>query len=237
MDPVVANTFDEMLKRMDEQDKRSAEHWERPEKRFDDASASLYKREDAIDDHLSSLEGFAHAQYNAAVVADNWGAHFESRVNDLEQRMADLELIRLAEIRDERDDRVEAAEQAVGDLQSWRLELDGYIDDIRYDLHRLNKSHAMQPQQPSLMARRKSAAATLHSGRSPPAQRAPRRNDYTGAGLWIGHDHSAVPGQWYAHSTQLRFSSIQPSSTSTSPPTKSSASHPPPPKSSPPSAT
>jgi hypothetical protein len=100
------------------------------------------------------------------MVADNWGAHFDSRVDDLEQRMVDLELIRLAEIHDERDDRVEATEQAVGDLQSWRLELDGYIDDIRYNLHRLNKSHAMQPQQPSLMARHDSAAAALHSGGS-----------------------------------------------------------------------
>jgi hypothetical protein len=52
------------------------------------------------------------------MVADNWGAHFDSRVDDLEQRMVDLELIRLAEIHDERDDRVEATEQAVGDLQS-----------------------------------------------------------------------------------------------------------------------
>jgi hypothetical protein len=40
MDPVVAKTFDEMLKRMDDLDVRSAEHWERLEKRFEDASAA-----------------------------------------------------------------------------------------------------------------------------------------------------------------------------------------------------
>jgi DNA repair exonuclease SbcCD ATPase subunit len=167
MDPVVAKTFDEMLKQMDEQDKRSAERSERLEKRFEDASASLQESEDAVDSRLSSLEGFANAQYTAAVVADNWATHFDSRVDDLEQRMADLELIRLVEIRDERDDRVEAVEQAVWELQSWRMELDGYVDDIRYDLHRLSKSHAMQPQQPTLMARRESATAALHSGGSP----------------------------------------------------------------------
>lgn len=60
--------------------------------------------------------------------------------------MGDLELIRLAEIRDERDDRVEELEGAVGDLQSWQQELDGYIDDIRYDLCRVSKVSATQLQ-------------------------------------------------------------------------------------------
>jgi hypothetical protein len=209
MDPVVANTFDEMLKRMDEQDKRSAERWERLEKRFDDASASLHEREDTIDGRLSSLEGFAHAQYKAAVVADNWGAHFESRVDDLGQRMADLELIRLAEIRDERDDRVEAAEQAVGDLQSWRLELDGYIDDIRYDLHRLNKSHAMQPQQPSLMTRRESAAATFHSGGSPADWPNGHRVETTTRAPTYGSVTTIVPSPANGTLTQPNFDSPQ----------------------------
>jgi hypothetical protein len=79
------------------------------------------------------------------MVTDNWGAHFDSRVMDLEQRMANLELIHLAEIHDERDDRVEELEDAVGDLQSWRQELDGYIDDIHYDLHPYSKVPVMQP--------------------------------------------------------------------------------------------
>ncbi|CAD6253095.1 unnamed protein product [Miscanthus lutarioriparius] len=76
--------------------------------------------------------------------------------------MADLELIRLAEIRDERDDRVEALEGAVGELQGWRMKVDGNIDDIRYDLRLHIKPPATQPQQPSLTARRESAAAALH---------------------------------------------------------------------------
>ena len=53
----------------------------------------MQEREDAVDSHIASLEGFASSQYTAAIVADNWGSHFDSRVTDLEQRMADLELI------------------------------------------------------------------------------------------------------------------------------------------------
>jgi hypothetical protein len=56
-------------------------------------------------------------QYTTAVVANNWGAHFDSRINDLETRMVDLELICLAEIHDECDDCVETLEQVVGELQ------------------------------------------------------------------------------------------------------------------------
>jgi hypothetical protein len=164
MDPVVAKTFDEMLKRMEDFDRRSAEHWERLERRFEDASATVQEREEAVDGRLIELENFASTQYTAAVIADNWGSHFDSRVSDLEQRMADLELIRLAEIRDERDDRVEALEGAVEELQAWRPEVNAHIDDIRYDLHRLLKSSGMQPHHDPLTARPESAAAAFHSG-------------------------------------------------------------------------
>lgn len=74
--------------------------------------------------------------------------------------MADLKLIQLAEIRDERDDRVEALEGAVGEPQSW--EVDGHIDNIRYELCRLPKSIATPPWQPLLMARQ--AATEQHPG-------------------------------------------------------------------------
>jgi hypothetical protein len=44
------------------------------------------------------------------------------------------------------------------------MEIDGYIDDVRYDLHRLPKSNATLPQQPTLVARWELAAAVHHSG-------------------------------------------------------------------------
>lgn len=52
------------------------------------------------------------------MVADNWGAHFDERVSDLEHRMNELELIRLYEIRDERDERVSALEAVTADLEA-----------------------------------------------------------------------------------------------------------------------
>lgn len=60
-----------MLKRMEEQDKRSAERWERLEKRFEDAGDALQEREQAVEAHISSLEDLTSAQYTAAVVFDN----------------------------------------------------------------------------------------------------------------------------------------------------------------------
>jgi hypothetical protein len=133
------------------------------EKRYDEAAVAFQERAKIVDARLTSLENNTLYQYTAAVVTDNWGHQFDERVTDLEQRMGNLELIRLAKIRDERDDRVEELEGAVGNLQSWWQELDGYIDDIRYDLHRLSKVPATQLRHPSPQACRELAAAA-HSG-------------------------------------------------------------------------
>ena len=61
MDPVVSKALDEMLKRFEAFDSRSAERWERLEKRIDDASAALQEREGSVDGRLQSLENFASA--------------------------------------------------------------------------------------------------------------------------------------------------------------------------------
>jgi hypothetical protein len=44
------------------------------------------------------------------------GSHFDARISDLEQRMIDIELVRVADICDERNDCVVALKSAVGDL-------------------------------------------------------------------------------------------------------------------------
>ncbi|XP_066345321.1 uncharacterized protein [Miscanthus floridulus] len=155
-----------MLKRMEDLDRRSSERWERLDKRFEDVSASLQEHEEAVDSRITSLESFAFAQYTAAIVADNWGAHFDSCVTDLEQRMADLEMIRVVEYRDERDDRVSTLEEAVGDLQAWRSEVDDNLDDVRYDLRRFSKSMGTQPQQPPRVRSRPPPCSTLADSRS-----------------------------------------------------------------------
>ena len=51
----------------------------------------------------------------------------------------DLELIRIHEIRDESDGRVEALESEVKEIVSWRHEVDGSIDFLRTEMKRLSK--------------------------------------------------------------------------------------------------
>jgi hypothetical protein len=102
-------------------------------------SASQHRRVEAVDLRVAQLEEYTNAQYTAAVVADNWGAHFDEHVSDLEHHMNELELIRLYEIRDERDERVSALEAIAADLEAWRPGVDGFIDDTRLKMLRLTK--------------------------------------------------------------------------------------------------
>lgn len=78
--------------------------------------------------------------------------------------MADLELIHLAEIHDEHDDRVEELEGAVRDLQLWRQEVDGNLDDVRYELRCITKFPTMQPQQPPLPMHQELAITAYSDG-------------------------------------------------------------------------
>ena len=80
--------------------------------------------------------------------------------------MVDLELIRIHEINDERDDRVAAVETAVEELVSWRPEVDGLIDDLRLEVKNLRSSGgraavelptSVTLRQPELVAARSSA--------------------------------------------------------------------------------
>jgi len=67
------------------------------------------------------------------------GGRTSSSLYDLELRTMDLELIRIHEIRDESDGRVEALESEVKEIVSWRHEVDGSIDFLRTEMKRLSK--------------------------------------------------------------------------------------------------
>ena len=140
MDPNVRSLCDEILERIDRLRDDSGERWERWERRFEEVTTERQEHDEAVDRRIKSLEDFAAAQYTAAVVSDNWGAHFDERVSDLEQRMMDLELIRIHEINDERDDRVAAVEGAVGEINDWRPGVDGLIDALRWEVKKLRAS-------------------------------------------------------------------------------------------------
>jgi hypothetical protein len=64
-------------------------------------------------------------------------------------RMGDLELIRVYELRDERDERVSILESAAAVLEEWRPFVDGTLDDIRLDLRRLKEQWDRSPLVPS----------------------------------------------------------------------------------------
>lgn len=211
MDPIVTKAFDELIKRMDEQSSRSAERWERLEKRIEEVTQAMREYEQATDSRIASLEDFASSQYTAAVVADNWGSHFDSRVSDLEQRMADLELIRLSEIRDERDDRMEDLEGVVGELQAWRQDTEGYIDDVRYDLRRLRRSDLDPAGQHLPRADRELVAAEQHPGGKPTdwpkghgVESTTRVPDYRSESIVVPSPANGT----YGHPTSLLFPAV-----------------------------
>jgi hypothetical protein len=62
----------------------------------------------------------------------------ERRVGELEHRADDLDLIRITEIRDERDDRVSALEGAAEVFDEWRPWVEASIYDIRREMNRSN---------------------------------------------------------------------------------------------------
>jgi hypothetical protein len=68
------------------------------DRRFSDLEAAQFQRDTAVDTRIESLERFASEQYTAAIIADNWGGHFSTRVGELEERVHDLELVCYVEI-------------------------------------------------------------------------------------------------------------------------------------------
>ena len=89
MDPLCKSAFDDLISRFEAMDARSADRWERIDRRLQDAASALEQRELVVESRLESLEEFASSQYTAA---------------DLEHRMFDLECIRIIECGDERDE-------------------------------------------------------------------------------------------------------------------------------------
>ena len=151
MDPLCKSAFDDLISRFEAMDARSADRWERIDRRLQDTASVLEQRNLVVESRLESLEEFTSSQYTAAVVADNWGGHFESRVSDLEHRMFDLECIRIVECGDERDERVADLEKLVEELKAGQPEIYAHLDDVRFALGAL-KHHGNQRPPPPWMA-------------------------------------------------------------------------------------
>ena len=98
MDPVVCQMFDDLIQRFDSFRSKFDGLGSRLDRRFSKSEAVRFQHDVAFDGCLESLEHFASTQYTAAIVADNWGAHFSERVSELEERVHDLEMVLYVEI-------------------------------------------------------------------------------------------------------------------------------------------
>ena len=147
MDPAVKSAFEEIIRRFDSFDAK----WEA---RFADAESARRNHDDETERRLAAVEAFTNsvpgpaarlsaledycsANSEAAVAAEEWNRGFSNRVGELEEKMDDLELIRFSEMRDERDDRVAALEDAAVVFDEWRPWLEASVHDIRLEIKRL----------------------------------------------------------------------------------------------------
>lgn len=90
-----------------------------------------------VPSRVAVLEDYCAAQSDAAAQVDDWGRTVDQRVVDLELQVDDLQSIRLAEVRDEREDRIEALEDAVKVFDDWCPRLEASVEDVRRDVQRL----------------------------------------------------------------------------------------------------
>jgi hypothetical protein len=191
---------------------------------------------------VAHLEDFAHAQYTAASVADSWGAHFNDRVSELDSRMKELELIRIYEIRDKRDERMSAVETVVADLEAWRPNVDGFIDDTRLKMLRLTKqwdramletsAPPVLPVHPELVAERSSAEQTIDWPKGHDVASTTRERNYGSVTTIVPTPANGMYSQPYLCSSlpmQLTHHPPQPTTSLPNSPSNSQTLPPPPP--------
>jgi hypothetical protein len=92
------------------------------------------------DVRLESLEQFCAAQSYSTIVADNWGHEIELRIEEIENRVGDLELACLRELYGKDGDRVATLEATAAVIEEWRPYVDGSIDDMRLEINRLKQT-------------------------------------------------------------------------------------------------
>jgi hypothetical protein len=104
----------------------------------------LEERDTATDSCLNMLDQFTtHCQ--AVILVDIHAQDFKQLIAELELRIGDLELIRIHEIRDEHDNRVLALESVVEVYKEWCSYIEGTLEDMRWELHRLKQSRDQSP--------------------------------------------------------------------------------------------
>lgn len=141
MEPNLKMVLDEIRKSKEDLNRRFDEHNAEWNRRFTDLDRARADRAAVVDQRFAALES------SCAEIS-----------NDIGNRVATLEATRVAEIHDERDDRVAALETAAADLGSWRPEVEGIVDDLKAEVKRLTQEYKASSSQ----------APYLSLGGSPP---------------------------------------------------------------------
>ena len=156
MDPNLQLILDTMNNRFDELDRR-----------FTDRDCASADQDAAVDSRFAALK----VTHSAATAAAATAATLEQRLAGLEsvhvsplptsieqrltsleasyidcdtdysQHIAELEKLHLATTKDERNARVAALDKATADLAAWRPDMEGVVDDICLQVHKLDSKY------------------------------------------------------------------------------------------------
>ncbi|XP_066314661.1 uncharacterized protein [Miscanthus floridulus] len=134
MDPTTKLIIDEFARRFDT-------HEERWERRFADFERTSADRATAVDRRLAALESTTTSSSSNDVsqrLTELELAHAEQE-STVAKRLADLESIRVEPVAKDHDARVIALEAIARDVSTWRLELEGVVDDLRLRVQKVPK--------------------------------------------------------------------------------------------------
>ena len=134
MDPTTKLIIDEFARRFDT-------HEERWERRFADFERTSADRSTAVDCRLAALESTTTSSSSNDVsqrLTELELTHAEQE-STVAKRLADLESIRVEPVAKDHDARVTALEAIARDVSTWRLELEGVVDDLRLRVQKVPK--------------------------------------------------------------------------------------------------
>ena len=121
-----------ILKRFDNFDA----HWEL---RFTEIESARKQRDFAVDAHVNAIKQYYASQYDAAPGSNNWGGHFDQRIDDLEEHVNNLELLLLSEIQSSGTIGWWLWSLPLCRSTNWRPGVKAIIDNIGVEVGKLSK--------------------------------------------------------------------------------------------------
>jgi hypothetical protein len=131
-----------ILEKLDEFSKRLDNHDARLDQRFSDLDHDLSARDSTVDRHLADLESSRSTTIDPGIF-DSLAAlelAYNNQAIDITMRLAMLESAHIMPIADDRDAWMTKLEEVAADIGSWRLELEGIVDDLKLQVKNAMKS-------------------------------------------------------------------------------------------------